>query len=87
MSQRDHNDPVCFETPALENANVTVLHCREVLEKTGMTTEATRLQGLDVTDRGMATVGLEILNKMRVKAEAQYARRAAIESLEHALRS
>lgn len=87
MSHKDHNDPVSFESPALENANVNVLHCREVLEQVGMTTEATRLQGLDVTDRGMAAVGLEILNKMRVKAEAQYARHAAIASLERALRS
>lgn len=87
MSFKENSDPILFATPALENANVTVLHCREVLEQVGMTTEATRLQGLDVTDRGMAAVGLEILNKMRVKAEAQYARRAAIDSLEAALRS
>ena len=84
---RENNDPVLYASPALENANMTVLHCREVLEKTGMTTEATRLQGLEVTDRDMARVGLEILNKMRVKAEAEYARVAAVTSLEHAIRS
>ena len=84
---RDNSDPVLFDNQAFENANVTVLHCREVLEKSGMTTEATRLQGLDITDRDMATVGLEILNAMRVKASAEYARQAAMESLKFALRS
>lgn len=87
MSFKQNNDPVCYESPALENAHVTVLHCREVLEKTGMTTEATRLKGLEVTDRTMAAVGLEILINMRVKAEAEYARAAAISTLQDALRS
>ena len=87
MSFKENNDPVLFDNTALENANVTVLHCREVLEKTGMATEAGRLQGLDVTDRSMAKVGLEILNRMRVKAEAEYARAAAVRSLELAIQS
>lgn len=84
---RENNDPVLYDSPALENASMTVLHCREVLEKSGMTTEATRLQGLEVTDRNMAKVGLDILNTMRVKAEAMYAVKAAVDSLEHAIRS
>jgi hypothetical protein len=84
---KENHDPVLFDSPALENANVTVLHCREVLEKNGMTTEATRLQGLEVTDRVMAKVGLDILNRMRVKAEAVYAVEAAVSSLEAAIRS
>lgn len=83
----ENNDPVLFDSPALENANVTVLHCREVLEKTGMTTEAIRLQGLEVTSQAMARVGLEILNKMRVTAEAEYARKAAVDSLNRAIQS
>lgn len=87
MSSEQNNDPVLYESPALENANVTVLHCREVLEKAGMTTEATRLQGLEVTDRNMARIGLDILTAMRVKAEAEYARAAAISTLQDALRS
>lgn len=87
MEFSENNDPMLFESPALENANVNVLHCREVLERTGMTVEATRLRGLEVTDRGMAAAGLEILNRMRVNAESEYARQAAISSLESALRS
>jgi hypothetical protein len=83
----DNNDPVLFEGPAYENANMNVLHCREVLERAGMTTEATRLQGLEITDAGMAKVGLEILNAMRVKAEAEYARQLAVDSIQSALRS
>jgi hypothetical protein len=49
---KDNSDPVLFASPELENANMTVLHCREVMERTGMTEEATRLTGLEVTDRG-----------------------------------
>jgi len=84
---KDNSDPVLFASPALENANMTVLHCREVMERTGMTEEATRLTGLEVTDRGMAQVALEMLNSMKTRAEAEYARQIAVMSIQRALRS
>jgi len=84
---KDNSDPVLFASPALENANMTVLHCREVMERTGMTEEATRLTGLEVTDRGMAQVALEMLNSMKMRAEAEYARQIAVTSIQRALRS
>lgn len=87
MSFKDNNDPVLFNGPAFEHANMTVLQCRKVMEDTGMTTEATRLRGLEVTDRNMANVALEILNGMRAKADAEYARQLALESVQQALRS
>lgn len=87
MSFKDNNDPVLFDGPAFEHANMTVLQCRKVMEQTGMTTEATRLTGLEVTDRNMANVALEILNKMKTSAKAEYARQLAVESVQRALAS
>lgn len=82
---KDNLDPVLYTSPALETANMTVLHCREVLEKTGMTREAQQLQGIDVTDPSMARVALDVLENMRVRAEALYARNVAIENIKSAL--
>lgn len=82
----ENNDPVLYASPELENANMTVLHCRKVMERTGMTLEARRLQGIEVNDQTMAGVALEILQSMRVKAEAAYAHQLAISNLQHALR-
>ena len=82
----ENNDPVLFESPELENANMTVLHCRKVMERSGMTMEARRLQGIEVNDPMMAGVALEILQGMRVKAEAMYAHQLAVANLQHALR-
>lgn len=84
---KSNNDPVLFESPAIETANMSVLHCREVLEKTGLTSEAHRLEGVEVTDQGTAAVALDILNSMRLKAEAEYARQIAVGSVTNALRS
>jgi hypothetical protein len=50
-----------------------------------MTAEATQLRGIEVTDPYMAEVALEVLNKMRVRAEAAYARSLAIQNLTSAL--
>jgi DICT domain-containing protein len=83
---KDNNDPVLFNSLELETANMTVLHCREVLEQTGMTENARRLEGIEVTDPQMASVALEVLQSMRVKAEAAYSRDLAISNLKHALR-
>lgn len=82
---KDDNDPVLFTSPALETANMTVLHCREVLEKTGMTKEAQQLHGINVTDPLMAKVALDVLENMRVKAEALYARNIAIQNIKSVL--
>ncbi len=81
----NESDPVLFNSTQLETANMTVLHCQKVLEQTGMTAEATQLRGIEVTDPLMAEVALDVLNKMRVKAEAQYARSLAIQNLTTAL--
>jgi hypothetical protein len=78
-------DPALFNSAELETANMTVLHCQKVLEQTGMTAEATQLRGIEVTDPYMAEIALDVLNKMRVKAEAQYARSLAIQNLNSAL--
>lgn len=83
---KSNHDPALFNSPALETANMTVLHCREVLEKTGMTQEARRLHGIEVTDPMMAQVALDVLQSMRVKAEAEYARQIAIQNINAALR-
>ena len=83
---KDNHDPALFSSPALETANMTVLHCREVLERTGMTQEAQRLHGIEVTDPLMAQVALDVLQSMRVKAEAEYARQIAIQNVRDALR-
>jgi hypothetical protein len=83
---KDNHDPVLFSSAELESANMTVLHCREVLEKTGMTREAQQLRGIEATDPHMAKVALDVLQSMRVKAEAMYARNLAIQSLQSALR-
>lgn len=82
---RDNHDPMLFNSPALETANMTVLHCREVLEKNGMTQEAQQLHGINVTDPLMAQVALDLLQNMRVKAEALYARNIAIQNIKSAL--
>lgn len=82
---KDNHDPVLFDNSALETANMTVLHCREVLEQTGMTREAQQLQGVAVTDPQMAQVALGILQNMRVKADAFYARNLAIQNIRSAL--
>ena len=82
----ENNDPVLFMSPELENANMTVLHCRKAMERSGMTAEARRLQGIEVSDHGMAAVALEVLQGMRVKAEVAYACQLAISNLKHALR-
>ena len=82
---KDNQDPVLFNNQALETANMTVLHCREVLEQTGMTREAQRLQGIEITDPLMAKVALEIIGNMRVKAEAMYARQIAMDNLKSVL--
>lgn len=82
---KESNDPALFNSAQLETANMTVLHCQKVLEQTGMTAEATQLRGIEVTDARMAEVALEVLNKMRVKAEAQYARSLAIQNLSSVL--
>lgn len=81
----NESDPALFSSPQFETANMTVLHCQRVLEQTGMTAEATQLRGIEVTDPLMAEVALDVLNKMRVKAEAQYARSLAIQNLNFAL--
>lgn len=84
---KDNNDPVLFDNSALETANMTVLHCREVLEQNGLTREAQQLQGVAVTDPQMAEVALNILQNMRVKADAFYnARDLAISNIRSALR-
>jgi len=84
---KDNHDPVLFDAALYETANMTVLHCREVLEQTGMTEEATRLQGVEVTDRHMAEVALDILKGMKAKAEAVYAHDVAMTCLQGTLRS
>ncbi len=83
---KDNNDPVLFDSSALETANMTVLHCREVLEQTGMTQEAQSLRGIEVTDPHMARVALDLLQGMRVRAEAMYARSIAIQNIRSVLR-
>lgn len=82
---KETHDPALFNSAQLETANMTVLHCQKVLEQTGMTAEATQLRGIEVTDPYMAEIALEVLNKMRVRAEAQYARSLAIHNLTSAL--
>lgn len=84
---KDNHDPVLFDAALYETANMTVLHCREVLEKTGMTEEATRLQGVEVTDRHMAEVALDILKNLKASAETVYARDTAVTCLRSTLRS
>ncbi len=87
---KDNHDPTLFGSPALETANMTVSHCREVMEKTGMTTEAQRLEGIEITDPRMARVALDVLQNMRVRAEAGYAahaRQIAIDSIRSVLQS
>lgn len=94
---RQHNDPTLFESPALENANMTVLHCREVLEKTGLVGEARHLDGVEITSKDAAQAALEILQNIRVRAETMYssaqvkeaedAKHMAIVNVQAALRS
>lgn len=82
---KDNNDPVLFDGPQFESANMTVTHCREVLAKTGMTEEARRLEGIEVTNPVMAEVALEVLEGMKVRAEAMYSHQLAISNVKRAL--
>lgn len=78
---KDNNDPVLFDSALFETANMTVTHCREVMERTGMTQEAKRLSGLEVTDEQTAAIALHVLNGMKAKAEAEFSRQLAVSNL------
>lgn len=78
-------DPITFDGPLFARADMTVSHCRRVLEETGMTAEARRLDGCSVTNREMAQVALEILSSMRVCAEAVYFRAIAMQCVQDSI--
>lgn len=84
---RNNLDPTLFTSPLFETANMTVLHAREVLEQTGMTEAARRLEGVEVTDANTARVALDILQELKMGAEVVYARDTAVNLLRKAIQS
>lgn len=63
-------EPVLYDNPRFEHADVAVLFCRDALLEQGATAEATKLEGIEVSCPAMARVALNVLTGMRVKGPA-----------------
>jgi hypothetical protein len=60
-------DPVLYKNPLFANADGMVLFCKELLEKKGLTTEATKLAGYyGINDEETAQAAHEALMHVRV---------------------
>jgi hypothetical protein len=64
------SDPVLYDNPRYEHADVAVLFCRDALIDQGCTVEASKLEGIDVTCPAMARVALNVLRGIRVRGPA-----------------
>ena len=72
--------------PSYENATVMLEACREMFEKEGLSDQARKLKGLEVTCPTSAQVALMVLRDLSVHGEADEVRRYTISALLGTLR-
>lgn len=63
-------EPVLYDNPRFEHADVAVLFCRDALLNQGATMEAGMLEGIEVSCPAMARVALRVLHGIRVSGPA-----------------
>jgi len=82
------SDLLTFTTPKLRRASMMVALLQLILKKGGNLEDARRLEGLDVTNAGMAAVAIEILSGLRVHNDKEFTdtRDLALSALQDALR-
>jgi len=78
-------EPVLYDSPKYEHANMAVLFCQEVLTEQGLVAEANQLRGIEVTCAPMARVALRALLNMQPKGVAREAVDVARHLCEQAL--
>lgn len=63
-------EPVLYDNPRFEHADVAVLFCRDALLNQGATVEASKLEGIEVSCPAMARVAFNVLCGIRVRGPA-----------------
>ena len=76
---------VLYDSPELEHASVAVLFCQEVLLEQGLTVEAAKLEGIEISCPAMARVALNVLRGLHVRGPAAEYVHIARHLCEHAL--
>lgn len=76
-------EPVLFQNAAYENASTAVLFCKDLLEKSGQTDAAQRLEGIEVVNEPFtAQLAHGVLQTLQVNGAAQEYVRVARAMLE-----